>query len=100
MVRAEDRGATGMEGPLEMLGTHKQSRGSCDGGVGKEVMRAIAALPSEVFPTQRPCHLGPPSQDHHSSLDPSSSSSSLEQGMPPELLSLHMGVLPLSALAT
>lgn len=57
MVRAEDSGAAGMEGPLEVVSTHKQSRGSCSGSVGKEVMRALSALSSDVFPTQRLCHL-------------------------------------------
>lgn len=49
VVRAEDSGAAGVERLLEVLGTHRQLMGNYSGGVGKEIMRAISALPSEVF---------------------------------------------------
>lgn len=55
-----------MEGPLEMLGTHRQSRGIYGGVcVWKEVMRVTPTVPSEVFPTESLHHLRAPSQGHH-----------------------------------
>lgn len=88
-----------MEGPLEMLGPHGQSRGSCREVLGTHEGHACSA--SEVFPLLKAAVTWISLSRPPSPFRPHPSSWRLEQGLPPKLLflllfqlSVHLGLSP------